>query len=90
MTWLSRLLDDGLDELAANTHQGFLLRLVTTWGTALVAVPGLFAEQLTLTPRQTEILELIGKGGFARVYRAKHLVVGREFATPAVQPCRLQ
>lgn len=27
-----------------------------------------------------QILELIGKGGFARVYRAKHLVVGREFA----------
>jgi len=24
------------------------------WGTALVSVPGLFAEQLTLTPRQTE------------------------------------
>ncbi len=52
MTWLSRLLDDGLDELAANTHQGFLLRLVTTWGTALVA--------LWLLPWQTMALWTAG------------------------------
>jgi protocatechuate 3,4-dioxygenase beta subunit len=33
-------------------RRAFLRQLA--WGTALVAVPGLFAEQLTLTPRQTE------------------------------------
>ncbi|MFO1013910.1 MAG: ATP-binding protein [Caulobacteraceae bacterium] len=37
MGWVGRLLDDGLDELAANTHRGFVMRLATTWASGLLA-----------------------------------------------------